>query len=47
VSTKIIFEDNQKPFILEVTIIIALFLVSINQISLRKITSFSLKKTRK
>jgi len=35
---KIIFEDNQKPIIFEVTIIISLFLELTNQISLGKIT---------
>jgi len=33
-----IIKDKQKPIILEVTIIIALFLVYTNQISLRKIS---------
>jgi len=39
-----ISKDNQKQYILEVTIIMALFLVSTNQILLRKISKFSPKK---
>ena len=43
---KNIIDENQKQYILEVTIIIALFSVSTNQISLRKITKKRENKRR-